>query len=49
MRTFEEYLENLRETVKREPKDDAERGFQTAVVLIYENYKLRNVKNNYGK
>lgn len=41
MKTFEEYLENLRETVKREPKDDAERGFQTAVMLIYEDFKIK--------
>ena len=37
--TFEEYLNKLREDVKREPTTDVERGFRTAVVVIYEQYK----------
>lgn len=45
MKTFEEYLEHLREKVKTEPKDDVERGFQMAVMLMYENYKLRSLLN----
>jgi len=42
--TFEEYLENLHTTVKREPTTEAERGFQMAVMLIYSQYKRK--KNN---
>ena len=37
--TFEEYIENLRTTVKREPTTEAERGFQMAVMMIHANYK----------
>ena len=37
--TFEEYLEKTREDVKRKPKNDLERGFQTAIVIVYERYK----------
>lgn len=40
--SFGKYLENLREEVKREPKNDLERGFQAAVVIIYAKYKNNN-------
>jgi hypothetical protein len=36
---FIKYITNLREEVKREPKNDKESGFQMAVVLIYGHLK----------
>ena len=39
MEKFEKYLFEMRETVKQQPKNDKERGFQMAVVMITEYYK----------
>lgn len=40
MKDFNEYMEDLRETViAREPINDSERGFKIAVMLIHEHYK----------
>ena len=44
MEKFEEYLNNLRTTVKREPATEAEKGFQTAVVLIHAHYVKNKIK-----
>lgn len=40
MEKFEAYLLEMRENVKKEPKNDKERGFQLAVIMITEKYLL---------
>ena len=42
---FENYLTSIRNDVKKQPKNDVEKGFQIAVVLIHANFiKKQGIK-----